>query len=191
MAFIGDLRVALSASGRGDVNRARRRRAGLRNGELEFAIVQSDVAYAALHGEGAFAGRPLTGLRSVLVLYPELVTIISRDDSAIRTIGDLPRKRINVGRQGSGTRATWEALEAALGWSEGDQAKAVELPGDSTVRALCQSGLQGTRPIEMKARPPSNPDDRQAPHARTGSCRNRSSGSRRASPDRCQNAVAH
>jgi TRAP transporter TAXI family solute receptor len=117
---------------------------GLRNGELEFAIVQSDVAYAAFHGEGAFAGRPLTGLRSVLVLYPELVTIISRDDSAIRAIGDLSHKRIYVGRQGSGTRATWEALEAALGWSQGDQAKAMELPGDSTVQALCEGTIDAS-----------------------------------------------
>jgi TRAP transporter TAXI family solute receptor len=117
---------------------------GLRNGELEFAIVQSDVAYAAFHGEGAFAGRPMADLRSVLVLYPELVTIISRDDSGIQTLGDLGRKRVNVGRQGSGTRATWEALQAALGWSEGDQAKAFELPGDSAPRALCEGTIDAS-----------------------------------------------
>jgi TRAP transporter TAXI family solute receptor len=117
---------------------------GLGNGDLEFAIVQSDVAFAAFHGEGAFAGRPVSDLRSVLVLYPELVTIISRDDTGIRTIGDLARKRVNVGRQGSGTRATWEALEAALGWSAGERAKALELPGDMSARALCEGTIDAS-----------------------------------------------
>jgi hypothetical protein len=89
----------------------------IRNGELEFGIVQSDVAYAAYNGTGAFAGKPFRDLRSVLILYPELVTIIARADAGIYQIADLAGRRINVGEQGSGTHATWDVLTDAVDWS--------------------------------------------------------------------------
>jgi uncharacterized protein len=50
----------------------------LHSGELEFALVQSDVAYAAYMEEGAFLGAPFKDLRSVLPLHSELVTIVAR-----------------------------------------------------------------------------------------------------------------
>src|ERR1700757_1294354 len=46
----------------------------IRNGDLEFGIIQSDVAYAAYYGEGAYADKPFDELRSVMVLYPEPIT---------------------------------------------------------------------------------------------------------------------
>src|SRR6516225_488266 len=55
----------------------------LHTGELEFGIVQSDVQFAAHNGENQWNGRPFRGLRSVLSLYPELVTVIARSDSRI------------------------------------------------------------------------------------------------------------
>src|SRR5262249_50593619 len=61
----------------------------IRNGDLEFGIVQSDVAYAAYHGEGAYADKPFDDLRSVLILYPELVTIMVKADSGIHEIAEL------------------------------------------------------------------------------------------------------
>src|SRR5262245_39061964 len=84
----------------------------LQSGELEFAIVQSDVEFAAYTGNGPWIGWPFRGLRSVVSLYPELVTIMVRADSHIRNLSDLAGRRVNVGSQGSGTRATWDAIEA-------------------------------------------------------------------------------
>ncbi|HKM70700.1 MAG TPA: TAXI family TRAP transporter solute-binding subunit [Stellaceae bacterium] len=58
----------------------------LQSGELEFAIVQSDVQFAAYKGEGAWTGRPFPALRSVVSLYPELVTVMARADSHIQDL---------------------------------------------------------------------------------------------------------
>jgi uncharacterized protein len=109
----------------------------IRNGDLEFGIIQSDVAYAAYNGEGSYAGKPFDELRSVLVLYPELVTVMVRADSSIRQIADLAGKRINVGRLGSGAFATWGTIEASLGWKNGQKAQVADLPADAASHALC------------------------------------------------------
>jgi uncharacterized protein len=110
----------------------------IHSGELEFGIVQSDIAYTAYNGKGTFAKRPFGDLRSVAVLYPEIVTVIARSDSGIAQIADLAGRRINVGRQGSGTHAIWDDLQTALGWAE---AQTTEWPADEASRALCSGKI--------------------------------------------------
>jgi uncharacterized protein len=109
----------------------------IRNGDLEFGIIQSDVAYAAYNGEGAYADKPFEDLRSVVMLYPELVTILVRAGSGIRDIAGLAGRRINVGRLGSGAFATWSAIEAAFSWKDGKKVKITDLPADAASHALC------------------------------------------------------
>jgi TRAP transporter TAXI family solute receptor len=98
----------------------------IQSGELEFGIVQSDVQFAAYKGEGAWIGRPFIGLRSVLSLYPELVTVMVRADSRIQGLTGLAGRRVNVGSQGTGIRATWDAIEAELGWRDEERVRPVE-----------------------------------------------------------------
>jgi TRAP transporter TAXI family solute receptor len=106
----------------------------IHNGELEFGIVQSDIAYTAYNGKGSFAKRPFRDLRSVMVLFPEVVTIVARNDSGIGKIADLAGRRINVGRQGSGTHAVWDDIQTALGWKD---TQITEWPAEQASRALC------------------------------------------------------
>jgi uncharacterized protein len=84
----------------------------VQSGELEFGFVQSDVQFAAYNGIGAWNGKPVCELRSVLSLYPELVTVIARSNANIHELGDLSGKRVNVGSRGTGTRATWDTIVA-------------------------------------------------------------------------------
>ena len=113
---------------------------GIRFGELEFGVVQSDVFYQAFNGLEGFAGQgPSGGLRSVFSLYVEPVTIVARADSEIRHFHDLPGSRINVGNPGSGSLATWEVLERALGWSRDDLNLAAQLKPSETTRAMCDN----------------------------------------------------
>jgi uncharacterized protein len=114
---------------------------GVHSGELEFGIVQSDIAYAAYNGKGAFANRPFGDLRSVIVLFPEIVTIVARNDSGIREIADLAGRRTNVGRQGSGTHAVWDDIQAALGWKD---TQITELPAERASRALCAGEIDAS-----------------------------------------------
>jgi TRAP transporter TAXI family solute receptor len=76
-------------------------------GEARFALVQSDVAAAAVTGQGAFASTgPLRHLRAVAALFPEPVHVVVRRDAGIAEFTDLAGRRIAIGSRGSGTRHT-------------------------------------------------------------------------------------
>ena len=80
-----------------------------------IGLVQSDVAAAAVTGDGMFSGTgPLDHLRAVASLFPEPVHIVVRADSGIERIGDLAGRRVALGAVASGTRQTaLRLLEAA------------------------------------------------------------------------------
>jgi uncharacterized protein len=111
----------------------------LRSGELEFGIVQSDVAFAAYAGEGAFQSAPFKDLRSVLALHSELATLVARPD--IHQLADLSGKRINVGPEGSGSRLTWDGIQGALGWNQDQTPRIVDMPSDAIDHALCSGSI--------------------------------------------------
>ena len=116
----------------------------IQSGELEFGIVQSDVQFAAYKGEGTWVSKPFVDLRSVLSLYPELVTIMVRADSHIRDLAGLTGRRVNVGSRGTGTRATWDAIEAELGWRDEERVRPVEMRADATTSALCSGEIDAS-----------------------------------------------
>lgn len=114
----------------------------MREGELDFAIVQSDWQYHAYRGTGAFAEQgPNPNLRAVFSLHSEAFTIVVRDDSSIKTFDDLKGKRVNVGNPGSGMRATMEEILKRKGWRN----DAFELVTDLKVmeqgKALCSKNV--------------------------------------------------
>jgi TRAP transporter TAXI family solute receptor len=113
----------------------------IRNGNLEFGIIQSDVAFAAYNGIGAYADKPFRDLRSVMVLYPEQVTILVRADSGIRNVTDLAGRRINVGRTGGGASSTWGIIEPALGWKDDQKTEITDLPVTAATQALCSGEI--------------------------------------------------
>jgi TRAP transporter TAXI family solute receptor len=109
----------------------------LHSGELDFAIVQSDVIFAAAIGTGAWANRKIANLRAVFSLYPELVTIIARGSDRLQALGDLSARTVNVGPAGTGTRATWDAIEAQLGWNAAQRVVPSERRTDVAMQVLC------------------------------------------------------
>jgi TRAP transporter TAXI family solute receptor len=119
----------------------------LRSGELDFAIVQSDLLFNTYNGQATWLGHAFPGLRVVMSLYPELVTIMARADSSIRNLDDLAGRRVNVGSRDSGTRATWDAIQTALGWRGVEQVHPVELRTDASVSALCSGAVDASMMI--------------------------------------------
>jgi hypothetical protein len=113
----------------------------IESGELEFGVAQSDVQYNAYNGKEQWAGKAFTKLRAVFSVHPEPVTIIARADANIHNITDLTGKRVNIGNAGSGTRATWDIMEAALGWKREDLKLAAELKSAETGQALCDDKI--------------------------------------------------
>lgn len=92
----------------------------LKNGELDFGIVQSDIVYQASKGEGAFKDAKFPKLRSVIAIYPELLTLVTKKDSNINKLLDIKGKRINLGNSGSGNETTALALFEESGINKND-----------------------------------------------------------------------
>jgi TRAP transporter TAXI family solute receptor len=87
----------------------------LNEGRVQFALVQNDIAGAAHAGKGRFAGAPQRDLRAAGVLFPEAVQLVVRTDAGISSVTDLRGKRVQLGPEGSGSRANALAILAAHG----------------------------------------------------------------------------
>ncbi len=113
----------------------------IRSGDLEFGIVQSDWQYHAYTGTSKFSDKkPFEELRAIFSLHPEPVTIVARADSGIRTITDLPNKRLNVDLPESGTRNTWNVIAMAFGW-EDEHFDIYETKAFEASKALCRGEI--------------------------------------------------
>ncbi len=113
---------------------------GVREGDLDLAIVQSDWHYHAANGSSQFADDgPDTSLRSLFALHPQPLTVLVRADSDIQKLADLEGKRVNIGNFGSGQRGMMEVLMSALGWTQSDFSKVLELNAMEQAQALCDN----------------------------------------------------
>nr|MBP8184910.1 TAXI family TRAP transporter solute-binding subunit [Pseudomonas sp.] len=87
----------------------------LREGRVQLAISQSDSAYQAVHGSGAFQqDGPNLSLRALASLYPEPLHVLVRADGPA-SVRELQGKQVSLGPQGSASRATAEAVLSAYG----------------------------------------------------------------------------
>lgn len=112
----------------------------IREGELDFGVVQSDWQYHAYNGTSKFKDQgPFKDLRAVFSVHPEPFNVVARADSGIKTFDDLKGKRVNVGNPGSGARGTMEVLMDKLGWTMDDFALAAELATAEQSQALCDN----------------------------------------------------
>jgi TRAP transporter TAXI family solute receptor len=114
----------------------------IKAGELDMGVAQSDWQYHAYNGSSKFKEQgAFKDLRAVFSVHPEPVTILARRDSGVTHIDQLKGKRLNIGNPGSGTRATWEVIEEALGWKRSDLKLAAELKSAETGQALCDNKI--------------------------------------------------
>ena len=114
----------------------------IREGELDFGVVQSDVQSAAMEGVRAFeSDDPYGDLRAVFSVHPEPMHVMVRSDSGITSVGDMKGKRVNIGNTGSGTRVLADVLMEAAGVGPSDFALAAELKSSEQSAALCDGKL--------------------------------------------------
>lgn len=114
----------------------------LDEGDVQLALVQSDVLHHALHGIGPFSGQGANHeLRSLFRLYQESLTLLAAPNSGITTLADIEGKRVYPGNKGAGEQITSQALMAAMGWQPG-QFAAYQLKSDSEpLEGLCDGSL--------------------------------------------------
>ena len=114
----------------------------IRNGSIDFGIVQSDWQYHAYSGTGFFADqKPFKALRSVFSLYTETFTIAVLDKSDIKELDDIVGKRVNIGPQGSGMYATMEVLMATKNWTKSSFSNITYLQPQEQPKALCEGKI--------------------------------------------------
>lgn len=114
----------------------------IREGELDFGVVQSDVQSAAMDAVRAFKDdEPYGDLRAVFSVHPEPMHVMVRADSGINSVADMKGKRVNIGNPGSGTRVLADVLMAAAGVSPSDFSLAAELKSSEQSAALCDGKL--------------------------------------------------
>ena len=114
----------------------------LRDGENDFAVVQSDWQYNSFTGKGVFAdGPPFKDLRSIMSLHSEMFTLAAMKSSGIHSFNDLKGKRVNIGDRGSGMRAIMQELMEQKGWTKSTFKTASELKPADAAKALCNGSI--------------------------------------------------
>jgi len=114
----------------------------MRAGETTFAMAQSDTAREAMLGTGPFVEPgPYDALRSVMSLFVEQVTIVTRRDKNIHDFADLKGKRVYPSSPGSGGYLLMHALFEAEGWQPGDviEISDDDLKAPDIAQALCDN----------------------------------------------------
>jgi len=107
----------------------------LREGKLELAIVQSDWAFHAAAGSTIDRQPPFTELRGLLLLQPQVMTLVAGAKSGVLQLADLAGKRVSIGPVGSGINGAGRSLLQALGL-EG-AVTLLELPVEQQAQAIC------------------------------------------------------
>lgn len=77
--------------------------------DADLAIVQNDTLDYAYNGREMFKDK-LTKVRTIAILYPEIIQIAVRADGGIKTFADIKGKKFGVGQPGSGTEANFRQL---------------------------------------------------------------------------------
>lgn len=117
----------------------------LRNGELDFALVQSDWHRHAYLGTGQYANAgPMGNLRSVMGLYAETLTLVVRRNSGIGSLRDLLGKRVDIGHPASGRHATIKQVLDVLGYKNADFSRVAEFSVGAALDALCENEIDAT-----------------------------------------------
>ena len=115
----------------------------LREGDLELAVVQSDVQFHAFKGTSVFADDgPNAELRALFSVVPETFTVVAAKNSGVASFENLTDgKRVNVGLTGSGGRVVFDALMQHMGWSLGSFREASEIRTSLQAEKLCAGNL--------------------------------------------------
>ncbi len=115
---------------------------GIRAGDFNFGVVQSDWQYHAFNGSSTFEEAGANeNLRSILSAHADIVTIVARADSGITELADLRGSKVNIGNPGSGSRATAEVLLDTIGIGVDELALASELKSAEQSAALCDNKI--------------------------------------------------
>ena len=115
---------------------------GIRSGEFNFGIMQSDHQYKAMKGLEPFSSAgAMEDIRAVFSLQSEVFTVLARRDANINSLDDLKGKRVNIGNPGSGQRDTLDEIMQVKGWDKSAFRLAAELKPAEQASALGDNNI--------------------------------------------------
>jgi hypothetical protein len=92
----------------------------LKDGKVELALVQNDIAYYAATGTEMFKDKKVPVIQGIASLYNETIQIVTIEGKGIKTVADLKGKRVAVGALGSGTEANARQIMEIFGVTYAD-----------------------------------------------------------------------
>jgi TRAP transporter TAXI family solute receptor len=92
----------------------------MRAGDVDMMMGASNNTYAGYAGEPPFDDKPVSTVRGVMSLYPEIFQFVVLKGSSLGRIEDLKGRKVAVGAPGSGTERTAKMILEAHGLTYDD-----------------------------------------------------------------------
>ena len=92
----------------------------MRAGDVDMMMGASNNTYAGYAGEPPFDDKPVSTIRGVMSLYPEIFQFVVLKSAGFTKIEDLKGKKVAVGAPGSGTERTAKMILGAHGLTYDD-----------------------------------------------------------------------
>lgn len=102
--------------------------------KADLAFVMADAAWGAYQGKKPFKEK--TALRTVAVLYPSTMHVVTLEGKGIEKVMDLKGKKVSTGSPGSGTEAMALRVLGAYGLNPNKDLTRDKLSVSESVRAL-------------------------------------------------------
>ena len=114
-------------------------------GQADMGLVTLDAGYMAYHGIGSWKEPPVKKQRVLWLYMTTAVHYVVREDSGVKTLYDLNKKKFHPGMRGSASEASAMAILKLLGiepdYHRGDTADAVAAVKDKRIVGISKSGL--------------------------------------------------
>jgi TRAP transporter TAXI family solute receptor len=105
------------------------------SGKPYVGFAMADASKDALTGEGKFKGRKVD-LSTLLVLYPNLMHVVTVESTGVKSMKDLKGKRVSTGSPGSATEVMAFRLLAAAGLDKDKDVQRERLGASESVNAM-------------------------------------------------------
>ncbi|MGH8669505.1 MAG: TAXI family TRAP transporter solute-binding subunit, partial [Burkholderiales bacterium] len=107
----------------------------IHSGQSEVALVMVDAALDAHKGQDKFKGNPVA-VRTLMILYPNRMHVVTTEGTGIKTIKDLKGKRVSTGSGGSATEVMAFRVIEAAGLDKDSDLRRERLGAAESVNAL-------------------------------------------------------
>jgi TRAP transporter TAXI family solute receptor len=107
----------------------------INSGKPYLAFTMADAAKDALDGDGKFKGKKVD-LKTLLILYPNRMHVVTVEATGIKTMKDLKGKRISTGAPGSATEVMAFRLLEAAGLDKDKDVRRERLSVSESVNAI-------------------------------------------------------